>query len=166
MMLTSLIGMFTTLTNVANGNQTLSASLPTLILTSVTMVSALFWPSVTRKWNKRENKRKEIIRIRSYRNYLAKKEKDILNIISNQKQILLENNVTLEQCQQIIYQRKRNLWERTIEDEDFLTTRLGVGFIKPDIEIEYAEEDFSVKDDVLKDELNLSLIHISEPTRL
>ncbi len=154
MMLTSLIGMFTTLTNVANGNQTLSASLPTLILTSVTMVSALFWPSVTRKWNKRENKRKEIIRIRSYRNYLAKKEKDILNIISNQKQILLENNVTLEQCQQIIYQRKRNLWERTIEDEDFLTTRIGVGFIKPDIEIEYAEEDFSVKDDVLKDELN------------
>lgn len=154
MMLSSVIGMFTTLTNVASGNQTLAASMPTLILTSVTMVSALFWPTVTRKWNKRENKRREIIRIRSYRNYLAKKEKDILNIISNQKQILLENNVTLEQCQQIIYQRKRNLWERTIEDNDFLTARIGVGFIQPDIEIEYDEQDFTIKDDILKDELN------------
>lgn len=154
MMLSSIIGMFTTLTNVASGNQTLAASMPTLILTSVTMISALFWPSVTRKWNKRENKRKELMRIRSYRNYLSKKEKDILNIISNQKQILLENNVTLEQCQQIIYQRKRNLWERTLEDTDFLTVRIGVGFIKPDIEIEYDEQDFTIKDDVLKDELD------------
>lgn len=153
MMLSSVIGMFTTLTNIANGNQTLSASMPSLILTGVTMVSALFWPSVTRKWNKRENKRRELIRIRSYRRYLDKKEKEILNIISNQKQILLENNVTLEQCQQIIYQRKRNLWERTIEDDDFLTARIGVGFVKPDIDIDYDEDDFTMKDDVLKDEL-------------
>ncbi len=154
MMLSSIIGMFTTLTNVASGNQTLSASIPTLILTAVTMVSSLLWPTVTRKWSKKENKRRELIRIRSYRKYLDKKEKDILDIISNQKQILLENNVSLEQCQQIIYQRKRNLWERTIEDDDFLTARIGIGFIQPDIDIEYDEQDFSVKDDVLKDELN------------
>lgn len=154
MLLSSSMGMFVTLSNVAAGNQTLSASLPQLIITAVTMISALFWPSMTRKWNKRNQKRNELIRVRSYRKYLEKKDKEITNIIANQKQILLENNVTLEQCQQIIYQKKRNLWERTIEDEDFLTARIGVGFVKPDIEIDYEEAEFSMVDDVLKDEVS------------
>lgn len=153
MMLSSTIGMFSTLTNVASGVQTISAAMPNLVLTTVTMVSSLFWPSVTRRWNKRNIKRKELIRIRSYRNYLQKKEKEISELISDQKQILLENNVTLEQCQQIIYQRKRNLWERTIDDDDFLTIRVGIGYVKPDIKIDYDEQDFSVKDDILKDEV-------------
>lgn len=154
MLLSSSIGMFVTFTNIAKGTQTLQSSLPQIIITTVTMVSALFWPAMTRKWNKRNQKRGELVRIRSYRRYLEKKDKEISNIIANQKQILLENNVTLEQCQQIIYQQKRNLWERTIEDEDFLTARIGIGYVKPDIEISYEETEFSMTDDVLKDELS------------
>lgn len=153
MMLSSGIGLFTTLTAVAQGNQTMSSAMPSIILTSAMMISAFLWPTLTRKWNKRERKRQELIRVRTYRKYLEKKDKEITDVISNQKQILLENNVTLEECQQIIYQRKRNLWERTIDDRDFLTVRIGVGFVKPDITINYKEEDFDVNDDVLKDEL-------------
>lgn len=153
MMLTSVVSIFTTLTNIANGSATLASSFPSIILTVIMIVSSFLWPSLTRKWHRKDARRKEIKRVKVYRNYLNKKEKEINNIISEQKQILLENNVTLEQCQQIIYQRKRNLWERTLEDDDFLTARIGTGLVKPDIDITYDDEDFTVDDDVLKDEL-------------
>lgn len=153
MVLTSFIGMFTTLQQVASGQSAFSQVLPQLILTLVTLTGSMFWPAMTRRWTKRNIKKQEIIRIRSYRKYLAKKEKEILEILANQKQILLENNVTLEQCQQIIYQKKRNLWEKTIDDDDFLTARVGVGYVKPDIEIDYKEEDFTITDEPLRDEV-------------
>ncbi len=153
MMLSSAITLFTTLSAVASGRQTMAASVPSILLTTVMMISSFLWPTVTRKWNKRENRRKEIKRLKTYRVYLQKKDKEITNIIENQRQILMENNVTLEECQQIIFQKKRSLWERTLEDEDFLTTRIGIGYVKPDIEITYDEQDFSMEDDVLKDEL-------------
>ena len=98
-------------------------------------------------------KKNELKRVKLYRKYLNKKEKEINEIIHEQKQILLENNVTLENCQQIIYQRKRNLWEKTYEDADYLTVRVGTGFVKPDITINYTEEEFTMVDDFLKDEL-------------
>lgn len=153
MMLTAIVNMMNTLTQVVSGATTLDRVLPSLILSIITMVSSFMWPALTRRWNKRNKKRNELQRIKTYRSYLKRKDKEISEIIANQKQILLENNNSLEECQQIIYQKKRNLWERQISDNDFLQIRLGTGFVKPDILIKYEEAEFQIKDNMLEDEL-------------
>ena len=153
MMLTSVVNLMNVLTQVASGTTTLDKVLPSLILSIITMTSALMWPALTRRWNKRNKKKNELIRIKTYRNYLKRKDKEITEIIAKQKQVLLENNNSLEECQQIIYQKKRNLWERKIMDNDFLQIRLGTGFVKPDINIKYEEAEFQIKDNMLEDEL-------------
>lgn len=153
MLLSSSINLFTTLGSIANGTTTLMKAFPSILLTTVMMISAFLWPSLTRKYNKHEQRRKELLRLKTYREYLKKKDLEIRDIVVEQKQILLENNVSLEECRQIIVNRKRNLWERTIEDEDFLTVRIGTGYVKPNIKINYKEEEFQMEDDALKNEL-------------
>lgn len=153
MILSSCMSMFTTLTAVISGTATMSSVLPSLILSVVMMVSSFLWPALSRRYTKSQSKKRELIRVRSYRKYLEKKEMEIDGIIAEQKQTIIENNVSLESCQQIIYQRKRNLWEKTINDDDFLTVRIGTGQVGPDIEIGYREEEFTMQDDFLKKEL-------------
>lgn len=156
MMLTSVVSLLTILGNVANGTATLKSSISTIFLTVTMMISSLLWPALTRKWQKIDSRRKELKRIHRYRKYLEKRDREISEIIAKQKQILLENNVSLEQCRTIIYEKKRNLWERTIENDDFLTIRVGTGLVKPNIEISYDEQDFTMEDDILrKDAENL-----------
>ena len=153
MLLSSFITLYNTVTRVASGETTIGKVMPNIILVVVMMISTFLWPALTRKFDARTRKKNELKRVKLYRKYLTKKEKEINDIIQEQKQILLENNVTLENCQQIIYQRKRNLWEKTYEDSDYLTVRVGTGFVKPDISINYTEEEFTMIDDFLKDEL-------------
>lgn len=153
MILTSVVSMFTTLMTVANGNATIGNVLPGIILSVVTLVSAFLWPALTRKWTAKEKRKATIKRTKMYRKYLERKEKEISELVEKEKQIILENNISLEECQQIIYQKKRNLWERKISDNDFLNVRLGVGFVKPQVNINYKQQDFQIDDNLLEEEL-------------
>lgn len=153
MMLSSALSIFTTLNNVASGKATMASVLPGVLVAVVMMISSFLWPSLTRKWNKRQQKRNELARVKRYRKYLENKKKEIINEHSKEKQVLIENNVSLDECQQIIYNRKRNLWEREITHHDFLNVRLGIGTIPASSIIDYTEADFSTDDDVLLTEL-------------
>lgn len=153
MMLTSVVGMFSSLTTtIASGN--ISAAIPTLVLTGVTMASSLLWPTLTRKWTARNNAKKRLERIKKYRQYLDLKEKKIIEEREKEKQVLVENNVSLEECQQIIYNRRRNLWERDVTQPDFLTVRLGIGTVPAKSTIAYKESEFSTDDNFLITELD------------
>ena len=153
MMLTSVVGMFSSLTTtIASGN--ISAAIPTLVLTGVTMASSLLWPTLTRKWTARNNAKKRLERIKKYRQYLDLKEKKIIEEREKEKQVLVENNVSLEECQQIIYNRRRNLWERDVTQPDFLTVRLGIATVPAKSAIAYKESEFSTDDNFLITELD------------
>ena len=69
--------------------------------------------------------------------------------IVKQRQIMIENNISLEECQNIISAKKRNLWEREIDQEDFLDLRVGVGSSELVGKISVPEEHFSLNDDDL-----------------
>ena len=153
MMLSSMCTIMVTLGNIATGQTTLQSSLMSIILSLVMMISSLLWPILSRKYQKRRQRREKIKNTRLYRKYLEKKEKDIQNILALQQQILLENNLSFEDLQLIIYNQKRNLWERAISDEDFLTVRVGKGKVKGDIKVSWEEADFSLEDSYLIDEL-------------
>ena len=50
--------------------------------------------------------------------------------------------------------KKRNLWERQIDSDDFLNVRIGIGTVPLKIKLNYSSEDFTMVEDNLKDELN------------
>ncbi len=153
MLLVSSISIITTLKQAMDGESQFSSILPGILTALITVICSMMWPAITRRWQAKTNKINELTRIKTYRAYLKRKEKEIQEEHSNEKQILLENNVSLEECQQIIYNRKRNLWEKDITQPDFLNVRLGIGTVTPTSNVDYKETDFEVDDDILIDEL-------------
>ena len=71
-----------------------------------------------------------------------------------QREILLENYIPPEECKKIILNKDTRLWERKIEDNDFLTVRLGIGKVPLEADINYPEESFKMEDDNLIDILH------------
>jgi len=70
-----------------------------------------------------------------------------------QKAILRENFVTIGDCVSRIQGIKRNLWERSIGQIDFLELRVGTGTKLLSADISYAERVFTIEEDSLEEEL-------------
>ena len=149
----SIVMAWTSLNGVINDNRPISTAIPSLVMAAAMLMSIMLWPSITRWYQKKQKGKKEQLRQEEYRKYLQVKNEEIEMLMKQERQVLDENNVSLEECQNIIVNRKRNLWEREIDQEDFLTVRLGIGTIKPDIDIKYPEEHFSLIQDNLKEVL-------------
>lgn len=61
--------------------------------------------------------------------------------------------LNLSECEKVILNREDRLWERRIEDDDFLSVSLGSGKLPLDINVVYPEEHFSMTEDVLLDKV-------------
>ena len=70
-----------------------------------------------------------------------------------QRQILIDNYLPLSETKNIIYSKKRNLWEREIDQEDFLDLRLGIGSTELKGTVSFPEQHFSVESDNLLEEV-------------
>ena len=60
----------------------------------------------------------------------------------------------LSECANIIMRKKSNLWERNINQEDFLALRLGLGNTPIFADIKYSRESFSMEEDELKNKIS------------
>ena len=100
---------------------------------------------------KKKKAESEHLRQVKYFEYLDEKRDEIKEIGKVQKDILIENNITPEECAQRVESGSSKLWERTNGQEDFLNIRLGTGEIALDLEVEYQEKHFSMDDDNLQD---------------
>ena len=139
-----------TAVNKLNEGATFKEIMPTLLVTSLTLVSSFVVPIISRIWQKRHNKKKEKLRQKKYKQYVKEREKAILDKMDEQKSILSENNQPNEKCFATIINRENNLWERKIDHDDFLNLRIGIGNIDAKIEVSYEKERFSLVDDNLK----------------
>ena len=154
MVCTSAITLFSYVTNYLEGTASTIRFVISLSTIVITITGALLWPTLTRRFNNKKAIKEEAKRQEKYHNYLIEKLKKIRLIKNEQRQIMLENNVTLDNCKLIIENRSRNLWERNIEHPDFLQIRLGKGTIESKIKVEEPTENFSIEDkDHLKSEL-------------
>ena len=147
MSMTTIMTMSMTLINLSKGNGNIQQVIITLVSCFAMFMSMFFWPTITRRYQKRHSRKEEIRRKKEYRAYLHKKEKDLLEICESQKQILIDNNIPLEHCFTIVGKRDRRLWERNLFDSDFLTVRLGIGQEAAKINIKFPEEGFSLTDE-------------------
>ncbi|MCI5836099.1 MAG: type VII secretion protein EssC [Firmicutes bacterium] len=150
----SIMTIFTTLDSVMSGSRTMKSALPSLIGGVVMLLSMLLWPMLNRKYQKKMRIKKEAQRQEKYSKYISKKETEIDMIMRNQTQILHENYIPSKECENIIISKNRQLWERKIEQMDFLKVRLGLGNLPVELDIRYPEEHFTMEEDNLKDVLN------------
>lgn len=150
MSMTSLITGYVSLTAISKGDKSISTALPTLIMAAAMICGTILWPLLTKNYTKKQKINKEKLRQEKYNEYIQSKCTFIDIEMKKQRQILNENYISNEECEKIILSKNRKLWERKLEDEDFLSVRLGIGTIPLEIDIKYPEEHFSLEDDNLK----------------
>ena len=119
------------------------------------LIGMMVMPMINRKMDKNKKKRQEIERQTKYGQYINEKIAEIDEEMEKQRGILLHNYVSANECTKIILNKDNRLWEREIEDFDFLTVRLGIGEVPLKAEISYPEEKFMMEEDELREIANV-----------
>ena len=146
----SVLTLTTALQAISSGERTVKQSLPTLIISGAMIFSMFVWPFVTRAYEKHQKKKREENRQEKYKAYLNIKKEEIVNAFENQKKNLEENLISTDICYDSIINKRRTLWERRLDQDDFLNVRVGTGSLPFDANINYAVEEFTMEDDNLK----------------
>ncbi len=144
---------YSSLSGVLNGTRDLTDALPTLIMSSAMLMTMLLWPLLTKRYQKKQRKKKEELRQKKYTEYIESKREKIQAEMKIQRQILIDNYLPLQSTKDIIFSKRRNLWEREIEQADFLDLRLGIGSTELVGKISFPEEHFSLEEDALLNEV-------------
>ncbi len=143
---------------IANKESTFEESFQPLLTAFVMVVGMMIFPIIQRLYMKHKRKKREKKRVARYNEYIEEKREIIKKELNEEKEILLENFLPLNQVEKIIVTKDRTLWDRKIEHYDFLSVRLGIGTMPSYVKIDFPEEHFSIdKDDLRKigDELVL-----------
>ncbi len=149
-----IISSLSTINNLTSGNASFGETALSLLTALIMLVGMILFPILQMKYEKKQKIKYEEKRQKRYKRYIDSKVELIDNIMEKQRKILFDNYVSPEECNNIIQTRNSRLWERNIEDYDFLTVRLGIGDVPLEIDIEYPEEQFAMEDDNLVEILN------------
>ena len=149
-----LMSMMSAIDSLNSGKATVKSTLFSIVTSGIMLVSILLMPMLTRRWEKKQKIKNEKKRQERYKDYINSKIELIDNIMKKQKDILYENDISAEECANIIMNKGPRLWERRVDDKDFLTVRLGTGDLPINADIEYPHIEFTMEDDNLVDILN------------
>lgn len=151
MSLAMLASLGVTVSNALNGGGT--GSLVTSGVMALSMLAgALLWPSLLRRYNKKQEAKNELYRKKRYTAYLSEKESEIKNKYERNIRVLNENLMpSPETLASFICEKNRRLWERTPKDDDFLKIRLGRGISEFSVDIQAPHKGFTLDDDPMLD---------------
>ena len=141
------------LMGVLNGSVDVRDVASTLLTSGAMMCTMILWPTLTRRYQKKQSKKREKLRLKKYTEYVESKREKIQTEMKVQRQILIDNYLPLSATKDIIYTKKRNLWEREIDQEDFLDLRLGIGTTPLVGNVNFPEEHFTLDEDELLKEV-------------
>ena len=139
-----------TLNRIYLGDTTLAQSWPQLVMSIAMLISMILWPLLTKFYNKKMKQKEKEHLIERYGEYLKDKEKELVSEAKLQKEILIENLITVEECANIIQNKNVSFWNKRVDQNDFLTVRLGTGNELLDVKVEYPEEGFTIDEDELR----------------
>lgn len=131
------------------------------------LVGSLLWPMLIRNYQKRMAQAQEVYRQEKYTHYINEIENELSSISDRSIRLL---NQTLKPSPESLCSflddesSKLRLWERSYQDSDFLSVRVGLGDTPFDVTINAPREGFQLQDDnlrVLPHQLqeNYSLLH-------
>ena len=139
--------------NAMSNQSSMTTVIPSLAMSGSMLAGTLMWPMINRRYERKKSEEQEKIRQEKYKEYLLEIQKDIDEESQKQREILLENYVSLEECKDRIQYKERNLWERVIGENDFLKIRLGKSNLPLKADIAYPQKNFDLQTDNLKEEL-------------
>ncbi len=148
--ITSMVTAFTAVNSAVQGNRSLNEALPSIIIAIAMLATMILWPILIKKYQKNAAKKNEEERVKKYSGYIEKKRQLLKSIMANQTSLLMESYPPLEEVKKIILYKKTNLWEREIEQDDFLKLRIGTGTEPVNIDIMYPEQHFSMEEDEMR----------------
>lgn len=151
MAMTSVTTAFFTVNNTLANGGNITSAVPTIIMAVSMLCGSLLWPVLTKKYEKKQKIKTEQKRQQKYLAYLDEIRDQIRRYSKEQSDILRDNVVTLEECAERISQKKINLWERTVEQSDFLRLRVGVGTLPLLAQVKCPEKKFTMDEDNLQD---------------
>ena len=151
MSMTSMVTGYTAVSSVLNGGSTWAKAAPSLVICGAMFASVFIWPIFSKRFEKKNRKKQEKLRQKKYSNYIEEKRQAIVDAKSEQSSILSNNYPDAKQAEEMILNRYTSLWQRRIEDADYLEVNLGQGDCPMKIDIKYPEEHFSMVEDNLKD---------------
>ena len=151
MTMTSSVSLVTSFRNFLTGNGDALSLVLEVIVFGLMLVTGLFLPMLMEAWEKHVVRKKEKLRQKKYKKYINEQEEYVKQTIQKQESILKANNISLEKIQENLLNGCKDVWNREIFDNDFLSIGLGIGNIAAQISINAPEKQFSLYDDNLKD---------------
>ncbi len=137
-----------------SGTASVKQTIMSIVVALAMLISIIVFPTLSVKYDRNKKKKYEEKRQLKYKQYLNSKIEQINKIMIKQRKILFENYISAEQCAKVILEKGPRLWERNIDDFDFLSIRFGIGDVPLEIDIKYPEEKFEMEDDNLTEILN------------
>ena len=150
MVASSMITLSNALMSYLEGEKTLGQIAPTLVITGCMVFTMMVWPNINKKIQKKAKIAREEERQARYRDYISKKDRELLVEYENQKRIIEDNVLSTDVCYDMIMNKRRTLWSRRNDQDDFLNIRVGIGDEPFDANVSYAVEDFTMENDNLK----------------
>lgn len=148
--LVSVTNFLSTLSKIQNGIATVEECKTELITEGAMLASMLLWPLLTQLYNKIKQAISRKRTFRKYMKYLDKKREELNLEKKLQKDILLENLISVEECAKISKNRSFNFWDKRLDQSDLLEVRVGIGNEDLDVKIEYPDKEFSIEESKLK----------------
>ncbi len=152
--ITTLITTFYTIRNYSRGEVDEETLYTTVVMIIVMLILCFIWPFIERFVDKMRVKRRNKDKIKLYTKYLEQKKEYLEKVMNEQKAALFLNNLSLEECQNIIFNRSSNLFSLNQGQEQFLKIRLGTGKVLLNCHFEYSKPDFVVNENSLQTDLD------------
>lgn len=106
-----------------------ASAVPGILMSGSMLAGMLIWPNAMKKWQEKNIKNEEIIRKKSYTDYINKSRENLEKNSAYNLSILNEKLIEAKTIANWIYDEalSRRIWERSYYDEDFIEARLGTG---------------------------------------
>ena len=111
----SLVILLNTANKIYIGDTTFAQSWPSLVTAGAMLISMILWPVLTRRYTKKQKQRKQKEIIEKYGKYLDEKREELTIESKLQRDILIENLITIEDCLNIIKNNSINFWDKRID---------------------------------------------------
>lgn len=154
MSITTLISAYFSVRSYSSGNGDKENMITMVVMCVVMLFISLVWPFVEKFVDSLKCFIFNISRNFKYYKYLGSKKKMLLEARNNQKVVLHFNNLSIDECQDVIFKKTAYLFSVNYDQPNFLNVTLGSGKVKMDCEFDYVKPDFIQEKDKLLDEID------------
>lgn len=128
----------------------MSRGMASIVMVSTSAVVTVFWSIMNRKYNAKKWETDEALRLAVCRQYYAETEERLIVERNREKERLLHNFLSTQECINLPRSTAHRLWERMPSHQDFLNLRLGLGERPLPLQITATKEKMSLVDDPLR----------------